>query len=45
MVTYNPLLAALMEYTPAAAPIFWRITNVSQLEGMLRVAESVKFPD
>lgn len=40
-VMYSLLLTAWMEYIPAAAPTFWRITNVSQDDAVLRVAESV----
>lgn len=44
-VTYLPLLAALIVYTPAAAPLFCRTTKRSHEEAVPRAAASVPVPD
>jgi hypothetical protein len=41
MVTYNPLLDALIEYTPDAAPTFWRMVKRYHVDAAARIAASV----
>ena len=43
-MTYSPLLAALIEYTPDAAPFLGRMVKRSQVDAVARVAASVSFP-
>ena len=42
--TYCLLDAAIMLYTPVAAPCFCRITKISQADAVARLADSVYVP-